>query len=290
MNLFDQLVNEALRTQPTLSLLRVVVEKELLHHDILRTLKQNDLLKNLTFIGGTCLRMCYGAPRLSEDLDFTGGQDFSKTSLQNMSEILINTLENKYDLSVKVSEPLKETGNVDTWKITVETRPGRKDLPAQRINIDICSVPSYEKVPSLLLNPYGIDMGTNGLIIQAQSREEIYTDKIVALGLRPNRIKYRDLWDMAWLHQQAVSPRFDLLAKKLNDRNYELNSFVKLYKKCTSEIELDSKLASEFAKEMQRFLPEEQIKKINLNELWEFIIFLTKDIEKRIETGRDGRI
>ena len=74
MNLFDQLVTEALRNQPNLSSLRIVVEKELLHHDILRTLSQNNLLADLTFIGGTCLRTCYGSIRLSEDLDFTGGK------------------------------------------------------------------------------------------------------------------------------------------------------------------------------------------------------------------------
>jgi hypothetical protein len=38
----------------------------------------------------------------------------------------------------------------------------------------------------MLINPYGVDMGTNGLIIQAQSREEIYTDKLLEFALRPN--------------------------------------------------------------------------------------------------------
>jgi len=36
-------------------------EKELLHHDILRELSAAGLLAGLTFIGGTCLRACYGA-------------------------------------------------------------------------------------------------------------------------------------------------------------------------------------------------------------------------------------
>jgi len=56
--------------------------------------------------------------------------------------------------------------------------------------------------PMMLLNPYGIDMGTNGLILQAQSHEEIYTDKLLAFAFRPNRIKQRDLWDISWLHQR----------------------------------------------------------------------------------------
>jgi len=56
MNLFDQLVSEALRNQQGLSPLRTVVEKELLHHEILREMSRAGLLATLTFVGGTCLR------------------------------------------------------------------------------------------------------------------------------------------------------------------------------------------------------------------------------------------
>ena len=135
MNLFDQLVTEALKNQPNLSSLRIVVEKELLHHDILRILSQNNLLTHLTFIGGTCLRSCYGGIRLSEDLDFTGGQNFSCESLSTMGDILTNSLNEKYGLQVTVSAPVKDMKNVDTWKIKIETRLQKKHLPAQRINL-----------------------------------------------------------------------------------------------------------------------------------------------------------
>lgn len=49
----------------------------------------------------------------------------------------------------------------------------------------------------MLLTPYGVEMGTSGLVLQAQSREEIFVDKLVAFALRLNRIKNRDLWDIA---------------------------------------------------------------------------------------------
>ena len=48
-------------------------------------------------------------------------------------------------------------------------------------------------------------MGTGGLIIQAESKEEIFADKLIAFALRPNRIKYRDLWDIVWLHQNTFN-------------------------------------------------------------------------------------
>jgi len=64
VNLFDRLVDEALRSRADLAVLRPVVEKELLHHDILREMGGAGLLAGLTFIGGTCLRACYGSQRL----------------------------------------------------------------------------------------------------------------------------------------------------------------------------------------------------------------------------------
>ena len=84
MSLFDEMVNQALSRNIELTSLRVVVEKELLHHDILLAMSDAGLLQTLCFIGGTCLRACYGSNRLSEDLDFTGGADFKRETLAEL--------------------------------------------------------------------------------------------------------------------------------------------------------------------------------------------------------------
>ena len=282
MNLFDKLVTEALKNQPDLVPLRVVVEKELLHHDILRVLSDNNLLKNLTFIGGTCLRSCYRGVRLSEDLDFTGGSDFTRDSLAMMGQTLVKNLNNKYGLFVKVTEPIKDKQNVDTWKIAIETRPEQQHLPSQRINIDICAINSYEKRPMMLLNPYGVDVGTSGLIIQAQSREEIYADKLLAFAFRPNRIKYRDLWDIAWLHGQGLKPRFELIPAKTQDRNTTIEYFLKSFNERKNMLKENSKMALEFKQEIQRFLPVNQIKTLEQDNLWNFTIYLIEDLGDQI--------
>jgi predicted nucleotidyltransferase component of viral defense system len=283
MNLFDSLVTAALKNQPQFSPLRVVVEKELLHHDILRVMRDHNLTAGLTFIGGTCLRCCYGGIRLSEDLDFTGGSDFSREKLSAMGQILIKSLHNKYGLKVAVSEPIKDKQNVDTWKVTIETRAGSKHLPAQRINLDICALTSYEKRPMLLLNPYGVDLGTSGLIIQAQSREEIYTDKLIAFAFRPNRIKYRDLWDILWLHIQGLKPNLELIPNKLKDRHHTIKQFLTLFDERLQSLKEKPQLATEFKQEMARFLPAEQIKKVLEQEgLWSSIVYLIQDLGRQI--------
>ena len=205
MSLFDRLVSQALHARPELTAVKPVVEKGLLHYDILREMNAAGLLAGLTFVGGTCLRACYGSVRLSEDLDFTGGAGFTRERLARLAGVLVERLEARYGLKVTVGEPMKESLGVDTWKLSVITHPERKDLPAQGIHIDICAIPSHDRRPMMLRDVYGVDLGTSGLILQAQSREEILADKVIALAFRPNRIKNRDLWDMAWLKQQGIS-------------------------------------------------------------------------------------
>ncbi|MHC8402937.1 nucleotidyl transferase AbiEii/AbiGii toxin family protein [Pseudomonas sp. MDT1-17] len=279
MSLFDELVDEALKNKQDLAPLRVVVEKELLHHDIMLALSSAGMLAKLTFIGGTCLRTCYGSNRLSEDLDFTGGADFNRESLIELAQVLVTTLKTKYGLEVEVGEPVREEGNVDTWKLKVQTRAGRKDLPAQRINIDVCSIPSYQPQPMQLLNPYGVDMGTSGLILLAETREEIYADKIVAFALRPDRIKNRDLWDMVWLRQLGITPQLNLIAKKLGDHHCGQDEFLKQFKERSAQLEADPKVVIEFRKEMSRFLPGKLVAQtVNEPAFWTFLVGHIRDL------------
>lgn len=290
MSLFDALVDEALNNKQEVARLRVVVEKELLHHNILRVLSGAGLLTQLTFIGGTCLRACYGSNRLSEDLDFTGGSDFTRDQLAAMSNILIESLKAKYGLEINVTDPVREEGNVNTWKLKVQTRPGRKDIPAQRINIDVCTIPSYQPRPMALLNPYGVEMGTSGLILQAQSREEIFADKLVAFALRPNRLKNRDLWDIAWLHQQQIKPALDLIKNKLNDHHAQTDAYLNAFAQRSASLNKDLEIAKEFRKEMARFLPNETVKEtVNSEKFWEYLSNLLESYHQQLMKTLEGK-
>jgi hypothetical protein len=255
VSLFDQLVDQALQTRADLSPLRSVVEKELLHHDILREMAAAGLLAGLTFIGGTCLRACYGSSRLSEDLDFTGGNEFRRGDLAELGNVLTHRLKSRYGLPVRVSEPVKTGGNVSTWKLVIETRPGQRHLPAQRINLDICGIPSHDPRPMMLRNLYGIDLGTSGLILQAQSREEILADKVIAVAFRENRIKNRDLWDIGWLTQQSVELPAHLIPVKIRDHDRGAAAFVTSLEARLAALRTQSDVRLEFIKEMRRFLP-----------------------------------
>jgi len=282
MSLFNKLVSEATRSQKELAPLQVVVEKELLHHDILREMSTAGLLKHLTFIGGTCLRACYGSNRLSEDLDFTGGHDFTRESLTQLASVLTKRLKTKYDLAIKVSEPVRESGNVDTWKLKISTQPRQANLPLQRIHIDICAIPSYDPQPMVLRNHYGVDMGTSGLIIMAQSKEEILADKMVAFALRRSRIKNRDLWDIAWLKQQNIILPTVLVWRKVADHKRNNDEFRQLLSERTKSLTTDSQLHKDFIHEMRRFLAPNIVKETVTND--KFWVYLTNLIKEETST------
>ena len=282
MSLFDKLVNEALRSRAELTSLRPVVEKELLHHDILREMSEAGLLTGLTFIGGTCLRACYGSARLSEDLDFTGGTDFKRSDLAELARVLTERLRTRYGLPVSVSEPVKTGGKVSTWKLTIETRPGQRHLPAQRIHLDICAIPSHDPRPMMLRNLYGIDLGTSGLILRAQSREEILADKVIALAFRENRIKNRDLWDIAWLTQQGIELPTLLIPIKIRDHRREEAEFVTLLTERTASLQTQPAMREDFMKEMRRFLPAATVRDtIEKEAYWSYLADLVDDLGKQ---------
>lgn len=263
MNLFDKTITSVLHNNKQYSALRPVIEKEILHYDILRELNNIGLLQKLTFIGGTCLRSCYGSQRLSEDLDFSSDFNFNKEELSVLPDSLKKSFLRKYGFKTEISEPKEESTNTNTWKIKILTRPEQKNLPAQRINLDIVLLPSYKKQVMMLKNYYGLTENINGLILQAETLEEILVDKVIALANRPNRVKNRDLWDIFWLSRQNINLDKDLLLKKLTDRN--ITDFSAKYAKRLEEIKEGQ---ASFLFEMKRFLPTSAFDNVFTSALW----------------------
>ena len=86
--------------------MRPVIEKELLHYDILFALDKEKLLDKLIFQGGTSLRLCYGAIRFSEDLDFVGGRNFTTGYLMEMKSCIEHYIGSRYGLDIVVKQHL----------------------------------------------------------------------------------------------------------------------------------------------------------------------------------------
>ena len=91
--------------------LRLILEKELLHHEVLATLDEIGALNALVFKGGTCLRICHEGARFSEDLDFSGGSAFDPNILDGLETALQRRIERFFGVTVKVigARPASET-------------------------------------------------------------------------------------------------------------------------------------------------------------------------------------
>lgn len=259
--MLEQLINQIMIDNVDLIGLDDVVEKEIIHHDILFLLHREGLLKQLTFIGGTSLRLCYNSSRLSEDLDFTGGIEFSPDKLAGLETKLQDYLTNKYGLTVHVRKPVVSTKNTSTWKVTIEKHSRRPDLPMQKMHIDICALPSFDIEHRPVTNHYTVNSAMTGLPIAVQSMTEMLADKMIAFAYRARRIKPRDVWDIVWLKQRNVKQNRDLVLKKLNVRDKETADFLNnLHKHCLL-IQSDQTTQDDFYTEMGRFLPQNVLEK-----------------------------
>lgn len=256
---FEQLVTRALE-EGGRAHMRPVIEKELLHYDILFLLDKEGYLEQLTFQGGTALRLCYGAPRFSEDLDFVGGRSFKGAHLLEMKSVIERYIGDRYGLEVIVKEPkdLKdESGyegiNVDKWQISVVTSPLRKDLPRQRIKIEIANVEAYTRVPNSIMHNYTfLPDGYRDTIILVESLEEIMADKLVSLVNCQKYIRYRDIWDLRWILRQGASLNVEFVSKKIND--YRVEDYLVKLRAMTGQLN-DIVHSQPFLDEMGRFIP-----------------------------------
>lgn len=257
---FDQLVARALQQQASDGL-RPAVEKELLHYDLLYCLDQAGLLDELVFQGGTSLRLCYGANRLSEDLDFAGGVDFCADQLMQMKATIENYIGQRYGLDVTVKEPNQLRSEqpkyaelaINKWQIAVTTAPAQKDIPRQRIKIEVANIPAYTRQALPLTSHYSfLPDGYDDTLVYTETLDEIMADKLVSLPATRRYVRHRDIWDLAWLQQQGATLNAGLVANKLDD--YRITDFDQALQARLSGIK-GIIHGESFHDEMKRFVP-----------------------------------
>ena len=219
----DHLVALAVAENPRLEGMGPVLEKELLHYDILLGLHGGGFLNGLVFNGGTALRLCHGAARFSEDLDFDAGTGFTCRRMPGLEACIRDCLTDRYGLETLVQPPKarrREGPSVDTWRISIVTRPGRPDLPRQHIHLDISNMPAHSGEPATLRRNFeGLPDGIEHMVLQVRSKDGILADKLVAFPATLDRknLRWRDLWDMCWLTQNGAELNTALVQARARD-------------------------------------------------------------------------
>ena len=294
---FSALVEKAMATSDR-SHMRPVIEKELLHYDILFALDKENLLQHLTFQGGTCLRLCYGSPRFSEDLDFAGGSDFTSDKLSDIKQCIEYYIGKRYQLEVTVNDPAMmkdlpeyEGIKVDKWQISIITAPRRRDLPRQRIKLEVANIPSYSRIPqSLKVNYDFLPDGYGDTLILCESLEEVMADKLISLVNTVRYVRNRDIWDLRWLKQQGASINMGWVRQKAED--YQIDDY---------PVKLDTMIqrlpdiihGQVFKDEMSRFIPVDVQQRTLLKDgFYEFLSNETQalltEVKKELSDGGSG--
>ena len=271
------LVDRAME-DPRLNGMQPVVEKELLHYDILFALEQGGFLEGLVFQGGTALRLCHGAPRFSEDIDFSGGADFTSSRLAALGDHLTDYLSGRYGLETIVRPPVELRDTPDAskpvtnrWRISVVTRPAQPDIPRQRIHLEICNVPSYTSEPMPMRRNYDfLPDGYENMMIRVETKDEILADKLVAFpAVLPRYTRWRDIWDMRWLGRQGATVNADMVRAKIGD--YRVDDFTDLLETAIGRI--PKLVGSEgFVDQMGRFLTEPVIESTVRQQAWRDVV------------------
>ncbi|MDP2610619.1 MULTISPECIES: nucleotidyl transferase AbiEii/AbiGii toxin family protein [unclassified Oceanobacter] len=271
--MLKQQIHQIVQSNPDYAAVSPVIEKEILHHDIMDVLIKQGVMQRLTFIGGTSLRMCYNSSRLSEDLDFNGGHDFKPSEFEGLESEIQTYIQNKYETEVWVNKPSGEQqGDTVSWKISIVKEPNRPDLPRQKMHIDVCAIPSFDIEKRPLINHYDIVVPTEGILVPVQSLQETLADKLIALAYRARRIKPRDIWDIIWIKQRGIDLSKMLVEKKLNARQKQIDDFRQALSTALTKLMSEEEVHNDFNMEMSRFIPK-KIKERTLDnpEYWAYV-------------------
>ena len=159
---------------------------------VLKGLYELPFGRYLIFKGGTALRLTFGSPRFSEDLDFSLTED---------------TLKGKFSILVKkILHPFSELSITDLvekyYTYLAEIKVTQNYLPFPfRIKIEISKreVKDYQWELKLLSSPATVIQ----VVGQVASLQQIYKDKLACLK---GRAKPKDLFDLWYISEKLKIP------------------------------------------------------------------------------------
>ena len=239
-----------------------VIEKELIHYDVLAALEKLGLLERLVFHGGTCLRLCYGAQRRSEDLDFAYNGPLDELDLNGLGDLVSETLGRKFGLTATVRPPRKTvefaTAKMQRWWMVVDTAPERPDLPSQKLKIELISVETFtSEVRRVTRNYDYLAPSAGNTLAVCESMGEILADKMVSFVNTPTTyVRSRDVWDMMYLLSRPecdVQSAFALVPKKRQIYGCRLSDGE--FASAGEERVRNVAGSPDFSAEMRRFMP-----------------------------------
>jgi len=159
---------------------------------ILKGLYESPFGRHLVFKGGTALRLTYGSPRFSEDLDFSLTKDALKGEFSSLikkiispfPELILTDLKEKFYTYLA---EIKVTQNYLAFPFRIKIEISKRETKDYQWELKLLSS------PSTVIQVIG----------QVATLEQIYRDKLACLK---GRAKPKDLFDLWYVSEKLKIP------------------------------------------------------------------------------------
>lgn len=198
--------------------------KEYIQYLVLNLIYNHPQFKRLVFKGGSCLRVCYSLPRLSEDLDFDyEKKQFPKGLLPGLEKYLSYEIKSKYfgALETKIQSTIRLYLKFPLLSRLGLAKKSESDKLYVKIEVENMIIP----YANFTLTPISI-LGFNFMAYH-YDLPTLMAGKIHALlnrlwfkGAKQEvDIKGRDFYDFYWFLQKNIEPNWRTLKKATDIKN-----------------------------------------------------------------------
>lgn len=178
--------------------------REVMQEIALAGLQRAGFFDKAAFYGGTCLRIFYGLPRFSEDLDFSLLKAETGFSLSPYFKVLQEEF-SAFGFEVEITERKK---TVDSHVVSAflkkntsiyDVNVGGQRLLKIKFEVDTDPPGKFSTEEKLLVQPYSF-------YVKCYALPDLYAGKMHALLFRrwKNRVKGRDWFDFEWYVRTGV--------------------------------------------------------------------------------------
>lgn len=212
---------------------------------VLTALSGKGCFNSIVFQGGTALRLFYGNPRFSEDIDLVLRNGIDQFGLAECLPFVRKFCHDTFPFLDTVEvKTQKDDPHFHRYILKAISYNPERNL---RIHIEMASIPSYHNSPRIL------DFPPLQPAVRVEDTNEILADKICALALRPYP-KGRDLWDIYFLvGESSVELQWELVRRKIKDYNEPSHELKYRLEGAAERIREDG--VSILGNELERFLP-----------------------------------
>jgi len=224
--------------------------KEYLQVWVLEFLYSQKKYQNLIFYGGSCLKQCFGLPRLSEDLDFLDLEqniDIEKLAYElekyfkEKTKINIIAKVQKFRIYLKfpILKNLNLANNSESDLLFIKVEIFKDNNFSKKYDYQTIVRPIFRFNKSLLIKTFDLSTLMSTKIQAILFRQWEKTDK--ESGKTTIKVKGRDYFDLMWYLQQNIKPNFNCLKNIKNNKEFKEIILEKIKKIDESSIILDIK-------------------------------------------------